>query len=642
MKKNRRIGLHSGKQAGSERRSMCTTIGQTIFLSSFLLTTTVAFCSSQPALSPNVEQWGMKEVTLHSNRVYKNPFKDVTLNAQFTCADGKTVVSGFYDGNDVWKVRFMPSVQGRCEFFTTSNDPEMDGIKGAFTSVAPGRINHGPVHVAKTYHFSYADGTPYFLLGTTLYNWVNRDESLQRETLETLSHSPFTKVRFGLFPKWYLFNHEEPTLYPFVETAPHSFDFDRFDPQFFRAVETRILELQKQGIEADIILFHPYDHLGFARMDPDRDDAYIRYVCSRFSAFRNVWWTMANEYDLFDPQMTPGQRVKDWDRMFRVLEQSDPFHHPRGIHNLADWYDHSKPWITHVIIQDGTGHPGRRLAGARARYRKPIVVDEYGYEGNNGQGWGNLSGAEEVSRHWDITMEGAYGSHGETYVHPGGVLWWASGGTLVGESPARLAFLKQIMTQAPFQDLEPAPEIVQGGTVLARKGDYYLLRVKNLVFRQHVEIQLKKGLQYKVDLIDPWLMKIYNLGYTQGGLQAFDPPLTPSLIRFQRVEDEKAESQSTTVQALFSRLLKDPSIAEAPKAVEIRHPEEFFSAEYTIGELLDNPKTSPLIKKYLPNLPTVGVIRALTVENLESFSGTVQIGDVFGLAGELSRTPVLP
>ena len=27
---------------------------------------------------------------------------------------------------------------------------------------------------------------------------------------------------------------------------------------------------------------------------------------------------MANEYDLFDPDMMPGKKVKDWDRMFRV------------------------------------------------------------------------------------------------------------------------------------------------------------------------------------------------------------------------------------------------------------------------------------------------------------------------------------
>jgi hypothetical protein len=610
-------------------------------VAAFMLTS-AGVAASQTGMASKVERWGMQEIVLHSSRPYQNPFREVNLSAKFTCPGEQKTVTGFYDGDSTWKVRFMPQQLGRCEFQTTSNDPEMNNQSGGFVVTAAGTGNHGPVQVAKIYHFSYSDGTPYFLLGTTSYNWLNRDEALQRQTLGTLSDSPFTKLRFGLFPKWYAFNHEEPAIYPYVETSPRKFDLDRFNPRFFQSVEGRIAELEKMGIEADVILFHPYDHLGFAAMDPDHDDAYIRYVVARLSAFRNVWWTMANEYDLFDPKMTPGLQVKDWDRMFHTLEASDPYHHLRGIHNMADWYDHSKPWITHAIVQDGTGHPGRRLPSARAKYGKPVVVDEYGYEGDNAQGWGILSGAEEVSQHWDITMEGGYGSHGETYVHPGGVLWWAAGGTLVGESPARLGFLKKIMTEAPFQDLVPAPDLVQGGTLLAVVGEYYLLRIKNPVFNQHVEIQLKEDAQYQVDLIDPWLMKVYELGSTQGGLQAFDPPITPSLLRMRKITADKSTKETVPIQTLLARFLKDPSIAAPPNAVPVQHTAKFYSAEYTIGELLDNPKTNALVKKYLPNLPPVEFIRAITVEQLMSFSGLGNIGDVFGLAGELAKTPVVP
>ncbi|MGC3958986.1 MAG: hypothetical protein QM813_13905 [Verrucomicrobiota bacterium] len=37
------------------------------------------------------------------------------------------------------------------------------------------------------------------------------------------------------------------------------FDTSRFNPKFFQHFERRILDLQKLGIEADIILLHPYD-----------------------------------------------------------------------------------------------------------------------------------------------------------------------------------------------------------------------------------------------------------------------------------------------------------------------------------------------------------------------------------------------
>ena len=136
-------------------------------------------------------------------------------------------------------------------------------------------------------------------------------------------------------------------------------------------------------------------------------------------------------------------------------------------------------------------------------------------------------------------------------------------------------------------------------------------RVNNLVQNQHVEIQLKEGAQYRVDLIDPWLMKIYELGNTRGGLQAFDPPLTPSLLRLQRIVAQESKEEAVPVQTLIARFLKDPSIAEPPTAVLIQRPTPFYSAEYTIGELLDNPNTSALVKKYLPNLPSVFYIRAI-------------------------------
>jgi hypothetical protein len=599
-------------------------------------------CPGQTVRTPKVERWGIEEITLHSANHYANDFKDVTLTAKFTCGGKKTDVSGFFDGDSTWRIRFMPGEVGPCEFTTASNDPELGGKAGEFSVVEASVGNHGPVRVAKTFHFSYSDDKPYFLLGTTLYNWLNRDEALQRQTLDTLGKSPFTKVRFGLFPKWYLFNHVEPKVYPFLEAAPLKFDLDRFNPRFFQAVEARIGELAKLGIEADIILFHPYDHLGFAAMDADHDDAYIRYVVARLSAFHNVWWTMANEYDLFDPKMTPGLKVKDWDHMFQTLEAADPYHHLCGIHNMADWYDHGKPWITHAIIQDGGGHPGRRLASARAKYSKPVVVDEYGYEGDNGQGWGTLSGAEEVSRHWEITMQGGYASHGETYVHPGGVLWWAAGGALVGESPERLGFLKKIMTEAPFQDLAPAPKLAQGGTLLAKESDYYLLRLIGHAYGQRYEIALGEGGKYSVDLIDPWLMTIHPLGTTNGGLQAFDIPMTPCLMRFRSIGTGGASEHPQPIQSLIAAYLGDPSMGAPPAPEPIVQQPQFYSSEYTFGELMDNPTTNALVKKFLPGLPSHPFLPALTVEQIATFFDAKKWGDLYGLERALTETPVAP
>ena len=157
--------------------------------------------------------------------------------------------------------------------------------------------NHGPVSVRNTYDFGYADGTPYFPFGTTCYAWTHQPAALQQQTIETLRQAPFNKMRMCIFPKWYTYNQDEPPVYPFPRSAQGENDYTRFVPEFFHNLETRIAQLQSLGIEADLILFHPYDHWGYALMPPEVDDRYLRYVVARLAAFRNVWWSVANEWD---------------------------------------------------------------------------------------------------------------------------------------------------------------------------------------------------------------------------------------------------------------------------------------------------------------------------------------------------------
>ena len=136
------------------------------------------------------------------------------------------------------------------------------------------------MRVRDTYHFAYADGTPHFSVGTTCYVWNHQGDALEAQTLETLKHAPFNKMRMCVFPKDYLFNKNEPEFYPFERDAAGGWDWTRFDPAYFRHLERRVADLLALGIEADIILFHPYDRWGFATMDAETDDRYSA-LCRR-------------------------------------------------------------------------------------------------------------------------------------------------------------------------------------------------------------------------------------------------------------------------------------------------------------------------------------------------------------------------
>lgn len=470
-----------------------------------------------------VERWGVYEITLRGPEA-GNPFVEVHLGAHFRFRNRVVDVDGFYDGGGVYRIRFMPDEVGEWSYSTSSNAQALDGKTGGVTVTAPSAANHGPVRVRYTTHFAYEDGTPYVPIGTTCYAWTHQGDRLEEQTLATLRTAPFNKMRMCVFPKSYAYNANEPVYYPFERDAAGKNDLTRFNPKFFQHLEQRIRDLQALGIEADLILFHPYDRWGFASMPAEANDRYLRYTVARLAAYRNVWWSLANEWDLVKTKT-----VADWDRFFRIVQESDPYQHLRSIHHSVIMYDHSKPWVTHVSVQ-GDVEKAREYV---AQYRKPVVFDECKYEGNIPKRWGNISGQELVRRIWLATVSGAYAGHGETYLDPNDILWWSKGGTLHGQSPARIGFLRKILESGPAEGLNNVSTYYLGA---GQEGRYYLFYF-DVNQPAEYEFDLAKGAHYRADIIDPWEMTITPVAGTFTGKFNMKLPGKPYLaVRFERVD----------------------------------------------------------------------------------------------------------
>jgi hypothetical protein len=469
----------------------------------------------------DVEQWGIFELELHGS-AEGNPYLDVELTAHFAYKHRVIEVDGFYDGEGVYRIRFMPDMQGTWHYRTRSNLDALNDTEGTFTCLPTPR-NHGPVRVSNTYHFAYADGMPYKQIGTTCYAWAHQSDELEEQTKASLRSAPFNKLRMCVFPKHFLFNENEPSLYPFPclsrgeshldlgqlmrgeASSGWSFDFTRFDPAFFKHFEQRVADLMALGIQADIILFHPYDRWGFATMDAGADERYLRYVVARLAAYRNVWWSLANEFDLMRHKT-----MADWDRFFRIVQERDPYQHLRSIHNCFVFYDHAKPWVTHLSVQRSDLALTRSW---REQFRKPVVIDECGYEGNISPHWGNLSAEEMVHRFWVGTASGGYVGHGETYLDPQDILWWAKGGVLHGKTAPRLAFLRDLLEDGPATGLDPVDGLHSPWSEFPSAGQqhhYYLT-----YFGQHqpaqLEIYVPEGQRYRGEVIDTWNMTVTPL-----------------------------------------------------------------------------------------------------------------------------------
>ena len=468
------------------------------------------------AAVPIAEQWDFHEFTF-VGPTGGNPFIDVDLAATFTNGRRSMRVSGFYDGEGLYRIRFMPPEPGEWTFATESNVGLLHAKSGRLNAVASRGLNHGPVRVANTHHFAYADGTPHLSFGTTAYSMAHQGEALEAQTLETLAAAPFNKVRLCVFPKRYAYTASEPEYYPFEGTAPCAWDFTRFNPAFFQHFESILLKLRDLNIEADLILLHPYDrgHWGFDRMPAEADDRYLKYAVARFAAFRNVWWSLANEHDFMKEK-----QPDDWHRFGPIVAEADPYGHLLSVHNGFVIFDHWKPWVSHVSMQNGSAVADFGRAGIyRDVYRKPVVYDECKYEGDIDQRWGNLSAEEMVHRIWQGMIAGTYVGHGETYKHAQDVIWWARGGKLHGQSPARIAFLRDLLRDAPPQGLDPIDKWQDLQTV-GQPGQYYLIYFGAQTpteWRFELPRQgLATGMKFRLDVVDTWNMTVtkVNGAYT--------------------------------------------------------------------------------------------------------------------------------
>jgi hypothetical protein len=459
-----------------------------------------------------VERWGVFELVLLGPDLGR-PASVPPFAAQFTC-DGRTVhVPGFYDGDGRYVVRFSPDTTGHWRFRTVGGARELDGREGIFVAVGPAAANHGPVDVAATFHFAYADGTPFRPVGATVYNLLHQPDDIYQQTLRAVVDAGFNKLRFLVFPQGGGHVEHLPDRFPFARHADGSWDVGSPDPVFFRRVDQAVRDLMVAGLEADVIVLHPYDRgqFGLDGLAAKEDEVYLRYLVARLSAYRNVWWSLANEYDQLE---RPDRR---WDGLFRELVRADPHARLRSIHNWVQIYDHNKPWVTHASIQNGwaVAEPGRASL-YRDVYRKPVVLDEIKYEGDIPERWGNLSGPELVHRFWLATVGGVYAGHGESFLTEAGSLHIVAGGSFRGTSPPRLGFLRRLLDEVDGPGLDPIDKWDDETSTVGISRQIYLQYLGRSSPRRWAFAlpqgasgeRLQLGDRFEVDVIDTWAMTV--------------------------------------------------------------------------------------------------------------------------------------
>lgn len=229
---------------------------------SFFAMLSLSIISCQTEEISKVERWNVFELSFQGPSD-ENPYMDNTIDAIFTNGSQTIMAPGFYDGNGIYKVRFSPDQLGDWSYVTQSNVEELSNQSGSFQCIKPTCHNHGPLKIVNTCYMEYADGSPFYSVGTTAYKWTSVKQSIQDQTLKTLADSPFNKIRMCVFPKRYRYgNDTEPCLLPFKKKDSAN-DPTQPNFEFFQNFDKRVEQLMQLGIQADVILFHPYDDWGY-------------------------------------------------------------------------------------------------------------------------------------------------------------------------------------------------------------------------------------------------------------------------------------------------------------------------------------------------------------------------------------------
>jgi len=353
----------------------------------------------------HAQQWRMSELILTAKGSYSNPFPDVHVEAEFTGPNGEQYrIRGFWDGDEVWKIRFTPTVPGRWTYLTTCNGADDAGLNGRRgTLVVAPATGDNPLYrhggflraSANGRYLTYTDGSPFFWLGDTW--WFCPSDLVPFETTYRTLIDKRKRQNFSVVHMAFL-----GSLTPAGERSGISGEYselftNRVNPSYWREVDRYLSHANECGL-LPVIGFGFHQGLNAPTLDELK--TLWAYVLARYGALP-VTWLICGEYNAVTTQVNAaGQTVPceaDRGRGQKILElgqfikDQDPYGRAMTVH--PGWYKQdgreawNRPWHDFILLQGGHEEQGPPPAFYTALYHevhKPFLEGECTYEGIRG------------------------------------------------------------------------------------------------------------------------------------------------------------------------------------------------------------------------------------------------------------------
>ncbi len=397
-----------------------------------------------PSLAPatDVPKWSTYDIKLTASGDSMNWYTDpnAAVTAIFSGPGGATkTVTGFWNGNNTFDIRFTPTIEGTWTYTTSSGNSGLDNQSGAINAIAALPNNHGFLRIdaAHPNSFVYDDGTRNFLWGQTYYDLMQDamvNDNWQTAIDNSLAYG-MNKIRLRVYAQggFYGFDnvdHGYPDVVPYAGTAA-SPDRDSLNFAYLQKLDQVVRYLDSKGVTADLILLSTYGNSTMPGTTT-QDQRFAKYITSRYSAYENVIWDLTNEW------ADGGKTQSYFNAIGDLVRSNDPWLtqgeqlRPLSIHQNTgiDFRYFGTSWPTHAIIQYGPRNNDGYTTGddwgnagivRNLGHNVPVVNDEYGYINDGGVGMTQAKSRQAI---WGIATAGGYGSMGDIRMFGSGATQW--------------------------------------------------------------------------------------------------------------------------------------------------------------------------------------------------------------------------
>ena len=337
--------------------------------------------------------WMPETLPFEASRAPENPLEDVRCWARFEAPSGRVIRrEAYWDGGRTFRVSFAPTEPGAWRWETScEDDAALDGRVGTLEAQAyEGGLalyRHGFIRVGDDHrHLAYADGTPFFWLGDT--HW----EFAYGERWDESNHPAMDSMFRGMVDRRVAqgFTVYQTNLRSDFHGARRYWvdgDLERLVPNvafYQQELDRRVAYVADAGL---------VDALGIAWNDsilapegPRAMAALARYIVARYGAYPMIW-TLAGEIAGYNPEVREAL-INRWREVAKVFEALDGYGHLQTAHStnerpFASYY-HGEDWFDFTLNQAGHGD----FVVAEADYReffaahgdKPFIEGEAMYE----------------------------------------------------------------------------------------------------------------------------------------------------------------------------------------------------------------------------------------------------------------------